>query len=94
MAHQPIYFGWWNLFLVDENYFFVISEISDNFFSLNWKSVFIFKRIALSFLFDSCNIEIACDNANGFQIQRTYFTLGILKKDKAFSQAYTEVAFY
>lgn len=56
--------------------------------------MFIFKRIALPFLFDSCNIEIACDNANGFQIQRTYFTLGILKKDKAFSQAYTEVAFY
>lgn len=55
--------------------------------------MFIFKRIALPFLFDSCNIETACDNANGFQIQRTYFTLGILKKDKAFSQAYTEVAF-
>lgn len=92
MAHQPIYFGWWNLFLLDGNYFFVISEISDNFFSLNSKGVFIFK-IALPFLFDSCSIEIACDNANGFQIQRTYFTLDILKKDKAFSQAYTEVAF-
>ena len=55
--------------------------------------MFIFKRIALPFLFDSCSIEIACDNANGFQIQRIYFTLDILKKDKAFSQAYTEVAF-